>query len=183
MTIYTAQTKILTYWFYGNHIGFVYGLNVAVGRIVNGKPSFSSNEVYPKKKSNEGIGSYGTIHFHSDRARNRFLDLRYLGKIHPRKSVSLDSHFFLSQVPAIVSLFSLILNAVYIIFQRRLPYEIQPSSGRARARAAMLSGKVSDISTFQRLSLREPFRAVLLLPACFWVLTLTQVRPNAPHDR
>lgn len=38
VTIYTAQTKIYTYWFYGNHLllGLVYGLNLAASRVVNG---------------------------------------------------------------------------------------------------------------------------------------------------
>ncbi|KAJ7814918.1 major facilitator superfamily domain-containing protein [Mycena olivaceomarginata] len=34
-TIESCQSKLYTHWFYGNHLGFVYGVDIAFGRVIN----------------------------------------------------------------------------------------------------------------------------------------------------
>ncbi|KAF7293068.1 MFS transporter [Mycena indigotica] len=34
-TIETCQSKLYTHWFYGNHLGLVYGVDIAFGRVIN----------------------------------------------------------------------------------------------------------------------------------------------------
>ncbi|KAJ6505992.1 major facilitator superfamily domain-containing protein [Mycena vulgaris] len=34
-TIESCQSKLYTHWFYGNHLGFVYGVDIAFGRVTN----------------------------------------------------------------------------------------------------------------------------------------------------
>lgn len=35
VSLETAQAKIYTYWFFGNHLAFIYAFNLSVGRVVN----------------------------------------------------------------------------------------------------------------------------------------------------
>jgi hypothetical protein len=78
-TIESCQSKLYTHWFYGNHLGFVYGVDIAFGRVINSKFKFAdgfqlkyrslsqpSRKQHPfrlRKEPGGGDGVFGRVPF------------------------------------------------------------------------------------------------------------------------
>ncbi|KAJ7626070.1 major facilitator superfamily domain-containing protein [Roridomyces roridus] len=123
--IESAQSKLYTHYFYGNHLGFVYAVDIAFGRVINTISKATSVPIA------EGTGWWGWS-------------------------------FWVSCIMAAVTL---LINAAYIFFERRLPNDARFISGRELAKQRTDKGRGRKMS----------WASILSLPAAFWIITLSQL--------
>nr|GAT50931.1 MFS transporter [Mycena chlorophos] len=120
--IETCQTKLYAHWFYGNHLGLLYGVDIALIRVIN---TIAKATAVPIA---ERTGWWGWSIW----------------------------------ISAVMSAIALIINIIYVLFDRRLP-------GRTRlVPTRTLSHRRKGNRT---LSLA----ALSIIPGAFWIITLTQL--------
>jgi hypothetical protein len=145
-------------------LGFVYGVDIAFGRVINSKFKFADGfqlniALFPSHLKSD---------IHSDCGRNRVVGMEYLGEYHFNFSPNFLS---LEQIPCIMAAATLAINVAYIFFESRLPKASRLVSGRE---AAKLKTDANQGAT------REGwFAAILAIPAAFWIITISQVGPNS----
>jgi hypothetical protein len=83
-------------------------------------------------------------------------------------------------VPAIMCAFSLALVTIYALFERSIPEINRPMTGAKRAAQRAERGVVEE-----KVSMRTRWEymtfSIAAIPACFWIVTITQVRPIRLH--
>lgn len=73
-------------------------------------------------------------------------------------------------MPVFVSTLALVVNIGYFVFERRLPHAYQLPPVRQQVAAAGKRGFGTEMAI--------AWNALKNLPAVFWIITLTQVRPD-----
>lgn len=76
-------------------------------------------------------------------------------------------------VPLIICAFTLLLNIVYVLFARTLPVQNRVLTGK-RAAALAREGQTPITGLANKRS-RFSYLGLFALPACFWILPLTQL--------
>ncbi|KAJ7236620.1 major facilitator superfamily domain-containing protein [Mycena rebaudengoi] len=147
-TIESCQSKLYTHWFYGNHLGFVYGVDIAFGRVINTISKATSIPIA------EETGWWGWSIWAST--------LFQLGTFLPFLIVTPE------QIPCIMAAVTLLINTAYIFFERRLPKESRLVSGREIAKRRADANQPEGTR-------KAWFAAIVALPAAFWIITLSQL--------
>ncbi|KAJ6565492.1 major facilitator superfamily domain-containing protein [Mycena vulgaris] len=125
--IESCQSKLYTHWFYGNHLGLVYAVDIAFGRVINTIAKATSVPIA------EGTGWWGWSIW----------------------------------VPCVMSGLTLVINIVYLVFQRRLPKEAKLVTGKQIA----LRKAAATHQPPQKISLA----ALSAIPAAFWIVAISQL--------
>ncbi|KAF7343316.1 MFS transporter [Mycena venus] len=150
-TIESCQSKLYTHWFYGNHLGFVYGIDIAFGRVINTISKATSIPIV-ERTGWWGWSIWASTLFH----RDTFLPfLTFL-------IVTSE------QIPCIMAVVTLLINTAYIFFERRLPKESRLVSGREAAK------RMTDANRLEGTR-KAWFAAIIAIPAAFWIIALSQL--------
>ncbi|KAJ7868492.1 major facilitator superfamily domain-containing protein [Mycena leptocephala] len=147
-TIESCQSKLYTHWFYGNNLGFVYGVDIAFGRVINTISKATSIPIA------EGTGWWGWSLW----ASTLFFLSTYFAISHPLMIMSRSMH---------MAAVTLVINIAYIFFERRLPKESRLVHGREAAKRKAGANQ----ETTKKIS----FAAILSIPAAFWIITISQL--------
>jgi hypothetical protein len=124
-------------------LGFIYGLDIAMGRVFNLAGRLSSIPIA------EGTGKW----------------------------------FWTFWVGAILAAVTLVLNVVYVLFERTLPEDQKVMTGhkvarmlKQRSKVEGMDGKdVAVMTPFSKVYWKTVVASVFAIPAAFWLVTMSQV--------